>query len=530
MGAYIFASPFVLSSSMSLAASRNSLWRGVVNAEPTILEFKHITKQYPGVLALENVSLDFRRGEVHALCGENGAGKSTLIKTCTGAIQPTSGEIVLFGKSYSGFSPSTAKDHGIAVIYQEFNLVNEMTVAENIFLGDRPPGGIIFKPKECVEKARQVLRQLDLNLDPNTYVKDLTVGYQQLVEIAKAMSKDAKIIIMDEPSAPLTNQEVDILFKFVGKLKQAGVTVIYISHRLEEIFAIADRVSVLRDGKYIDTKYTADTNQDDLIRMMVGREIRDIFPPRDTQAASSDPVLELKSITGNGLKNVTLSLKRGEVLGLGGLIGAGRTELAQIVFGFAQPDSGQMFLNGKPYSPQHPKDAITAGIALVPEDRKRQGVLVKMSIRENMTMASIKSISRRSVINRTKERETVGKYKESLRIKMRDYEQLVNNLSGGNQQKIALAKWLAADTDIMILDEPTRGIDVGAKQEIYLLIRELTRQGKTLIVISSEMPELMGMSDRIVVLCEGEITGELMPNEFEQEKIMAYASGSTGEE
>lgn len=496
----------------------------------TILEFRHITKQYPGVIALEDVSLGFRRGEVHALCGENGAGKSTLIKTCTGAIEPTSGEIVLFGKSYPGFSPSTAKDHGIAVIYQEFNLVNEMTVAENIFLGDRPPGGMLFRPKDCVEKARRVLEQLELDLDPNTYVKDLTVGFQQLVEIAKAMSKDAKILIMDEPSAPLTNQEVEVLFKFVAKLKRSGVTVIYISHRLEEIFAITDRVSVLRDGKYIGTKNTVDTDQEELIRMMVGREISDIFPQRDVPLSAPETILELRNITGNGIHNVNLALKRGEVLGLGGLIGAGRTELAQIIFGFAEPDEGEMFLNGNPYAPRHPKEAIAAGVALVPEDRKRQGVLVKMSIRENMTMASIKSISHRSVINRVKERETVRRYKESLRIKMRDYEQLVNNLSGGNQQKIALAKWLAADTDIIILDEPTRGIDVGAKQEIYLLIRELTRQGKTLIVISSEMPELMGMSDRIVVLCEGEVTGELFPEDFAQETIMSYASGAKGGE
>ncbi|MCC8166731.1 MAG: sugar ABC transporter ATP-binding protein, partial [Planctomycetes bacterium] len=349
----------------------------------TILEFRHITKQYPGVLALEDVRLDFRRGEVHALCGENGAGKSTLIKTCTGAIEPTSGEIILFGKSYSGFSPSTAKEHGVAVIYQEFNLVNEMTVAENIFLGDRPPGGVVFRPRECVARARQVLEQFELDLDPNTYVKDLTVGYQQLVEIAKAMSKDAKILIMDEPSAPLTNQEVEVLFKFVDRLKRAGVTVIYISHRLEEIFAISDRISVLRDGKYIGTKNAADTNQDELIRMMVGREIRDIFPPREAPPAAADTILEVRKISGNGIKNVSLSLRRGEVRGLGGLIGAGRTELAQIIFGFVQPDRGEMFLNGKPYAPGHPKEAIAAGVALVPEDRKRQGVLVKMSIREN---------------------------------------------------------------------------------------------------------------------------------------------------
>ena len=494
----------------------------------TILEFRNIGKQYPGVTALENVTLDFRRGEVHALCGENGAGKSTLIKTCTGAIRPTTGEIVLFGKSYPGFTPITAKEHGVAVIYQEFNLVNEMSVAENIYLGDRPPGGIVFNRAECVRKAGELLKRLDLDLDPNTLVKDLTVGYQQLVEIAKAMSKRATIIIMDEPSAPLTNQEVGVLFRFVRRLKEEGVTVIYISHRLEEIFEITDRVSVLRDGKYIGTRNTADTDQDELIRMMVGREIKDIFPPRERVSDDGDIILEIDNVSGNGLKNVSLKVRRGEVLGLGGLIGAGRTELAQIIFGYAEPDSGSMRLDGKPFRPRHPKDAIAHRIALVPEDRKRQGVLVKMSIRENVTMASLKSISTRSVINRTKEREAVDKYRQSLRIKMYDYEQLVNNLSGGNQQKIALAKWLATNADIIILDEPTRGIDVGAKQEIYLLMRELNREGKTLIVISSEMPELMGMSDRIVVLCEGRITGELQPEEFDQEKIMAYASGAAG--
>ncbi len=492
----------------------------------TILEFKNITKRYPGVVALDNVSLDFRRGEVHALCGENGAGKSTLIKTCTGAIEPTSGTITLFGKPYSSFTPITAKEHGIAVIYQEFNLVNEMSIAENIFLGDRPEGGVIFNRRECVARAKELLDSLDLALDPNTLVRQLTVGYQQLVEIAKAMSKRSNLIIMDEPTAPLTNQEVRILFRFVERLKRDGVTVVYISHRLEEIFEIADRVSVLRDGKYIGTKNIKDTNQDDLIKMMVGREITDIFPPREAKTTTGDVILDVDNVSGNGLKNVSLKVKRGEVLGLGGLIGAGRTELAQVMFGFAQPDAGRMLLNGRPYAPRHPRDAIANRIALVPEDRKRQGVLVKMSIRENVTMASIRSISSRSVINRGEERDLVAKYRESLRIKMYDFEQLVNNLSGGNQQKVALAKWLAVNADIIILDEPTRGIDVGAKQEIYLLMRELNRQGKTLIVISSEMPELMGMSDRIVVLCEGRVTGELTPDEFNQERIMAFASGA----
>ena len=487
------------------------------------LEFKHITKRFPGVLALNDVSITFYEGEVHALVGENGAGKSTLIKTCTGAITPLSGTISVFGNEYHGLTPALSHKNGIGVIYQEFNLVEELPVYENIFLGEAIRKGWIINKKEMISRSKELFERLNIDINPTTLVKNLTVGYQQMVEIAKAVSKNARILIMDEPSAPLTNQEVEAMFKMVDTLREAGVAVIYISHRLDEIFRLSQRVSVLRDGELICTMNTQDTNREQLVNMMVGRTLKETFPER-TPPKDGEVLLELKNVSGNGLKNVSLQVKKGEILGLGGLIGSGRTELAQLLFGVKRPSAGEILLHGKKINPKKPSIAISKGIALVPEDRKRQGVLLHMSVKENITLPNLKRISKLSVINRKTERSIFEEYKDSLRIKTPNMNQRVNNLSGGNKQKVVLAKWLAMDPDVIIFDEPTRGIDVGAKHEIYLLMDDLVKRGKTLIMISSEMEELLGMSDRIVVLNEGRVTGELKKEDFSQEQVLKYAS------
>lgn len=489
----------------------------------TVLELKNISKEYPGVLALDDVNISFAQSEVHAIVGENGAGKSTLIKICTGAINPSAGEIILFNKIYKRLNPISSKESGISVIYQELNLINELSVAENIFLGEKAGKGWIIDRKYMNEKSGMLLKNLNLLIDPNKLVKNLTTGYQQLVEIAKALAKNTKILIMDEPTAPLTNSEVEILFGLIRKLKESGITIIYISHRLDEIFQISDRVSVLRDGKYIGIKNTQETTREELIRMMVGREINETYPVRKIQN-NGNIIFSMKGISGNDLKDINFQLKKGEVLGFAGLIGSGRTKIAEFMFGVKKPVSGEMFLKNNRYKPKRPEDAIKLGIALVPEDRKRYGILINRSVKENITMPILKNISKFTIINQKTEKDIVNRYKKSLGIKVTSIDQLANSLSGGNQQKVVLAKWLAVKADIIILDEPTRGIDVGAKQEIYVLIDELIKQGKTLIIISSEMGELIGMSDRIIVLCEGEIVGELSKGEFSQETILNYAS------
>lgn len=495
-----------------------------MSAVENILELKHISKFYPGVVALNDVSLSIRKGEIHALVGENGAGKSTLIKTCSGAIAPSKGEIVVNGESFTSMTPTLSVQKGVGVIYQEFNLVGDLSVAENIFLGRAIRKGIIVDQKAMQREARKILDSLHINIDPRTLVKRLSVGYQQMVEIAKAISQDARILIMDEPSAPLTNAEVESMFAIVDLLKEKGVTIIYISHRLEEIFRLSDRVTILRDGQYVATLNTAETNKDELVRYMVGRELTEIYPVRDPACIKDELILEAENVCGNGDKNISLKLHKGEVLGLGGLVGAGRTELAELIFGMEEKNSGRFLFKGKEIFPKSPKEAIDIGIGLVPEDRKAKGALLGLSIEKNINMPIYPRISRGSVIDRKREKEIAAKYKQEITIKTPNLEQLVKNLSGGNQQKVILAKWLAADVDLLIFDEPTRGIDVGAKQEIYTLINTLVEQGKAVLMISSEMEELMGMSDRIVILSEGRVAGELAKSEFNQETIMRYAS------
>lgn len=494
-----------------------------------ILELKHITKLYPGVVALNDVSLEVRRGEILALVGENGAGKSTLIKTCSGAITPTQGEIVINGKSFTGMTPQTSEQNGIGVIYQEFNLVGDLSVAENIFLGRAIRKGMVIDLKAMERESKKILDSLNIKINPKTLVKTLSVGYQQMVEIAKAVSQNAKLLIMDEPSAPLTSAEVEAMFAIVDKLKAGGVSIIYISHRLDEIFRLADRITILRDGQYVTTLNTDETNKDELVKYMVGRQLTEVYPKRDEICVKDEVIFEAVNVSGNGDKNISFKIHRGEVLGLGGLVGAGRTEFAELMFGMRQKTAGKYIFKGKEISPKTPKDAIELGIGLVPEDRKKEGALLGMSIRCNINMPIYQRISKGTVINEKKEEEIAQTYRKEISIKTPTLDQLVKNLSGGNQQKVILAKWLAADSELLIFDEPTRGIDVGAKQEIYTLINHLVEQGKTVLMISSEMEELMGMSDRILILAEGNMTGELNKSEFDQERIMQLASIEKGE-
>lgn len=488
-----------------------------------ILKLENIRKTYPGVVALDGVSIDIRRGEIHALVGENGAGKSTLIKTCTGAVIPDSGKITVDSKEFSSFTPKMSEENGIAVIYQEFNLVGELSVAENIFLGRAIRKGIIVDKKKMSEKAAEVFKELDIKIDPEVLVSNLTVGYQQIVEIAKAISQNAKILIMDEPSAPLTNQEVDSMFKMVDRLKEKGVTIIYISHRMNEIFRLSDRVTVMRDGKKIDTLITSETDVNSLVSLMVGRELNETYPQRKF-SIKQENLLEVKGLNGNGIHDINFSIKKGEVLGFAGLIGAGRTELAELIFGVKEKTSGQIFMNGKEVTFNSPREAIENGIALVPEDRKKLGTHLDLDVRENTSIAILKRLSKYTIVDKKEENKIAEYYKEYLKIKTPYLEQPVKNLSGGNQQKVIIGKWLATEPDLIILDEPTRGIDVGAKFEIYSLINSLVESGKTILMISSEMEEIMGMSDRIIVLSEGRITGECLKKDFNQEAIMAAAS------
>ncbi|MDR1249864.1 MAG: sugar ABC transporter ATP-binding protein [Treponema sp.] len=488
-----------------------------------LLVVQNITKTYPGVTALSGVTLEIRKGEAHALVGENGAGKSTLIKTCAGAVVPDSGKIIVNGKAFSAMTPRLSKENGIAVIYQEFNLVGELSVAENIFLGRAPLKGIRIDRGAMEKESEAIFKRFNININPGGLVKNLTVGYQQIVEIAKAVSQNANLLVMDEPSAPLTSQEVEGMFSIVDQLKAQGVTIIYISHRLEEIFRLCDRVTIMRDGRRIETLNTVDTSVDHLVTAMVGRELKETYPPRNS-SITDEVILETKNLCGNGLRDISFKLRRGETLGLGGLIGAGRTELAELLFGAKPKTSGEILMNGKPVASKTPQQAIRLGIALVPEDRKRQGALLDIDIKGNISMVILGKISTLSVVNKAQEKTLAESYKNSLMIKTPNINQKIKNLSGGNQQKVIIAKWLAATPDIIIFDEPTRGIDVGAKYEIYKLINTLVESGKTLLLISSEMEELIGMSDRILVLSEGRIAGELEKKDFDQERIMAFAS------
>lgn len=488
-----------------------------------ILSLDNISKKYSGVVALDNVSLEIKRGEIHALIGENGAGKSTLIKTVAGAINPDVGNITIDGKSFKYMTPQLSEEMGIATIYQEFNLVDELSAAENIFLGKKLSKGIFINKKLMYKKAKQVFEQLNIDIPPDKLVKNLTVGYQQMVEIAKAVIQNAKVLIMDEPSAPLTVVEIESMFNLIHELNKRNVSIIYISHRLDEVFRISNRITVMRDGKKISTLNTKDSNVDELISLMVGRKMSETFPKRENNS-SNDYLLEVNNLSGNGIRNISFKLKRGEILGFAGLIGSGRTELMELIFGAKKITKGEIIFNGKKYIPKNPKYSINNGIVLVPEDRKKLGALITRSIKENITISCIDKISKFIFINNKLDKKISNNFIKKLKIKTSSINQIVKNLSGGNQQKVVISKCLSVNPDLIILDEPTRGIDVGAKYEIYKLINELILEGKTIIYISSEMEELIGMSDRIIVLFEGSMVGEIPKEKFSQNLIMSYAA------
>jgi ribose transport system ATP-binding protein len=489
-----------------------------------ILSLENITKKYPGVLALNNVSINFLEGEVHALLGENGAGKSTLIKAIAGAIDVDAGIVSINGHNYSKMTPSLSRSLGIEVIYQEFNLVPALSCAENIFLGEKVGNSVFVNARLIEDKAAEVLKQFGVPIDPRKLVQDLSIAQQQIIEIAKAVSKNIKILIMDEPSAPLSVSEVEIMFGIIKKLKQSGVTVIYISHRLEEVFRISDRVTVMRDGCYIATKNTKETNRQELINLMVGRELKESYPPRKNPVGGI--AMEVKNLTGNGDKDISFSIRKGEILGISGLVGAGRTELAMLLFGAVPAENGEILVNGKLAKIKSPLDAIQHKIGLLTEDRKGQGLFLEMAVKWNISFPIIKRLSKYGIVNTKREDAIARKYKERINIKTPSLTQQVINLSGGNQQKVVLAKSLAAESDILIFDEPTRGIDVGAKQEIYHLMSELADNGIAILMISSDMEELLGMSDRIIVLCEGKLAGEVKKEQFNQHYILDLASGT----
>jgi len=494
----------------------------------TLLTVKDIVKTYPGVVALNRLSFDLKKGEVHALVGENGAGKSTLIKILSGAIVPDSGTITMEGKTYKSMTPKLAKNAGIEVIYQEFTLIPGISAAENIFLGEKTKPGFFVDIKDREERARKIFKSMNVDIDVSKPVRSLSPAYQQIVEIAKAISRNLKILIMDEPTAPLMVSEVETLFSIVKDLKKRGVTVIYISHRLEELFEIADRVTVMRDGCYISTENIAGVTREKLISLMVGRTVSEKYPQRKTTVGPE--IFRAEHLSGNGDRDISFSLHQGEILGFAGLVGAGRTELMRVIYGANPREGGTLYLEGKELKIRNCGDAIRSGIGYIPEDRKNQGVFLRMSVKWNIVMNNLRNLSHGMFLSSSAEQETAEKYRALFEIKTPGTDQLVMNLSGGNQQKVVIAKTIAASKKVIIFDEPTRGIDVKAKQEIYALMNDLVTEGNAIIMISSDMPELLGMSDRIVVIYEGRKNGEVLKPEFNQNYILDLASGGKAHE
>ncbi len=488
-----------------------------------LLEMKGIGKSFPGVKALQGVSLTVRAGQVHALLGENGAGKSTLIKILSGAYTRDEGEILFDGQVADIRKPEDAQALGISTIYQEFNLAKDLTVAENIFLGQLPRKGLRVDWDAARAGARALLDRLGSSIGADTIVAGLTVAEQQLVEIAKALNRKTRILIMDEPSAVLSEADLEHLFKVVRALQAEGIGIIYISHRMREIFELADEVTILKDGRYVTTRPVAGTSMDELVKLMIGRDLKDAYPKRTPKLG--EVLLEVKNLRRAKLvHDVSFQVRAGEIVGFAGITGSGRTEVMRAIFG-ADPHSAEMTMAGKPYRPGSPTDAIRAGIALVNEDRKAHGLFLKLDVTFNTTITALKSYCKSGVIQRKREGAQVQKMIEDLRIKTPDAKFLVLNMSGGNQQKVILARWLSIDTRILIMDEPTRGIDVGSKSEIYAIMNELTSRGVGIIMISSELPEVLGMSDRIMVMREGTIVGELSRAEATEEAIMKHAVG-----
>lgn len=494
--------------------------------EPLIV-VRNLNKSFPGVQALKDVHFDLFPGEIHTLVGENGAGKSTLMKVLSGVYQKDTGEIYVNGKAVEIPNPKAAQRLGISIIHQELNMMNHLTAAQNIFIGREPKKalGLLLDEKKLNEKARELFAMLKMDIDPRVKMGELTIAKQQMVEIVKALSYDARVLIMDEPTAALNETEIDELFDIIRHLRNQGVGIIYISHRMDELFKISDRITVMRDGQYVDTLNVAETNLDQIISLMVGRKIYEGAPQIDL-GLNRPVVLQVKGLTrGKVLKNVSFEARKGEILGFAGLMGAGRTETARAVFGADPVDSGEIWVNGSKVHIRHPSDAVRHGIGYLSEDRKRYGLAIGMDVETNIALASMKKFTGFAGFIRTKDIQAATKDSvEKLSIKTPSLQQKLKFLSGGNQQKVVVAKWLIRNSDILFFDEPTRGIDIGAKQEIYRLLSELAEAGKTVIMISSELPEILRMSHRIVVMCEGRVTGELLASEATQEKIMKLAT------
>ena len=495
-------------------------------SHPVILEMKGIVKSFGPVKALKGVDFDLRAGEVHALMGENGAGKSTLMKVLTGIHDANEGTIHYNGKQVAYSKPKEAMEDGIVIVHQELNMMNHLTVAQNIFIGrEEFRHNLLIDDGASIKKAKKLFDLLKLDINPTEKVGNLTVGKQQMVEIAKALSMDAKVIVFDEPTAALTESEINELFVIIDDLRAKGVGIIYISHRMDEIARITDRVTVMRDGEYVGTVNTKETTKDEIIAMMVGRTIYE--DPKAASAVADDApvVLEVKNLNaGSSVKDVSFQLRKGEILGFSGLMGAGRTEVARLLFGADKKESGTIFVNGKEVTINSPQDAIREGIGYLSEDRKRFGCIVDMTIADNTVMTNLDHYIKGFLIDDREIVRVSDKFVDSLKTKTPSSKQLVRNLSGGNQQKVVIAKWLEQNSDILIFDEPTRGIDVGAKSEIYTLMNALVAQGKSIIMISSELTEILRMSDRIVVMCEGRKTGELDISQATQERILALAT------
>ncbi len=485
-----------------------------------ILEMKNISKNYGGVHALKNVSLDLRQGEVLCLCGENGAGKSTLMKILAGVEPPSSGEIYVNGKKAEIRKPLDAFNLGISMVHQELVQIEDMSIAENIYVGRYDTKGGLVDYKMLYKKTEELMQKIGINLRPDSLVRQYNVANRQLIEIAKAMSHDLSIIVFDEPTAPLTIEETENLYQLIRKLRDDGIAVILISHRMEDIFAVGDRVAVLKDGENSGTLNVKECKVDDIIALMIGRQMTQQFPEKTNKVGA--PILEVKHLTNDNIRDISFTLKKGEILGVAGLVGAGRTELLRAIFG-VDPTGGEIILNGEKIENKTPQQGLKRGFALVPEDRKDQGLILSQSILQNMVMSILNKITSAGFVNNSKENSVCDEYIKKLRIRCSGKNMLVRMLSGGNQQKVVLGKCLASKPDILLLDEPTRGVDVGAKAEIYKIINDLATEGISILVVSSEMTELLGISDRILVMHEGHLSGELSMDEASEESIMKLA-------
>ncbi|EGT2203346.1 sugar ABC transporter ATP-binding protein [Clostridioides difficile] len=491
-----------------------------------ILKLNNIAKEFPGVKALDNVNFELCHGEVHALLGENGAGKSTMIKILTGAHSKTSGKFIFQDKEIENISPDVSKKIGINAIYQELTVFDELTVAQNIFMGKEINGKVLTNDKKMNEEAKKIFDNMGIDVNPNSLVKELSIAQKQMVEIARVLSSETKVLIMDEPTSSISKKETEILFRLIKDLKDSGVSIIYISHRMEELFEICDRITIMRDGKTVSTLNTKDvSSEEELVNLMIDRKLDQFFPKRKVEI--KEEIMRVENLTKNNVFNdISFNIRKGEILGIGGLVGSKRSEIVEAIFGLRTYDSGKIYLNNEEVKFKTPSDAIENGLGLITEDRKGTGLFLQMSVKENTTMAGLKKISKfKSIIDRKKEKEILEKYIEALRIKTPHMNQVIQSLSGGNQQKAIIARWLLLQPDILIMDEPTRGIDVNAKAEIYNLMGDLVESGVSIIMISSEIPELISMSDRIMVMREGHISGFLEGEEMVENNVLKLAFG-----